>query len=47
MASRVHKADTMDGKRFLMSVHGRHLDDIKTLRDVVAQIDTAKLAAPK
>ena len=38
---------TMVGKRFLMSVEGRHLDDIKALRDVVSQIDLAKLAALK
>jgi hypothetical protein len=35
----------MVGKRFLMSVEGRKIDDIKTLHDVVAKIDLAKLAA--
>jgi hypothetical protein len=37
----------MIDKRFLTSLEGRHLDDIKTLRDVVTKIDLAKLAAMK
>ena len=37
----------MFGKRFLMSVEGRHLEDIKALPDVVSQIDLAKLASLK
>jgi hypothetical protein len=36
---------TVVNKRFLMTAEGRHLDDIKTLRDVVTHIDIAKLAA--
>lgn len=35
------------GKRFLMSIEGDRVDDIKTLRDVVGKIDMAKLAAMK
>ena len=35
----------MVGKRFLMSVEGRKIDDIKVLHDVVARIDLAKLAS--
>jgi hypothetical protein len=34
-------------KRFLLSVEGDHLDDIKTLRDVVTKIDMARLAEMK
>ncbi|MEO7271045.1 MAG: hypothetical protein ABI211_03470 [Vicinamibacterales bacterium] len=34
----------MVGKRFLLSVEGRHIDDIKLLHDVVGKIDLAKLA---
>jgi hypothetical protein len=37
----------MINKRFLMSLEGRHLDDIKTLHNVVTKIDLAKLAAMK
>jgi hypothetical protein len=38
---------TVINKRFLMTAEGRHLDDIKTLRDAVTHIDLAKLAAMK
>jgi hypothetical protein len=38
---------TVINKRFLMSAEGRHLDDIKTLRDAVTHVDVAKLAAMK
>jgi hypothetical protein len=34
-------------KRFLMSIEGNHLDDIKTLHEVAAKVDLAKLAAMK
>lgn len=34
-------------KRFLMSLEGRHLDDMKTLREVATHVDVAKLAAMK
>jgi hypothetical protein len=34
-------------KRFLMSIEGDHIDDIKTLRDVVGKIDLTKLAEMK
>jgi hypothetical protein len=38
---------TVINKRFLMSLEGRHLEDIKMLRDVVTHVDVAKLAAMK
>ena len=31
-------------RRFLLSIEGNHLDDIKTLHDVAAKIDVAKLS---
>ena len=33
---------TVVNKRFLMTAEGRHLDDIKTLRDVVTHVEIAK-----
>jgi hypothetical protein len=38
---------TVINKRFLLSVEGRHLDDIKALHEVVTHIDLAKLASLK
>jgi len=35
----------MVGKRFLLSIEGRKIADIKTLHDVVGKIDLAKLAS--
>jgi hypothetical protein len=34
-------------KRFLMSIEGDHVDDIKARRDVVSRIDLTKRAAMK
>jgi hypothetical protein len=35
------------GKRFILTVEGRNVDDIKVLHDIVAKIDLARLAAMK
>lgn len=35
------------GKRFLVQIEGRHLDDTKALHDLAGKIDMAKLAALK
>lgn len=35
------------GKRYILSVEGRNVEDIKVLHDVVGKIDLAKLAAMK
>ena len=35
------------GKRFILTVEGRNVDDIKALHDVIGRIDLAKLAAMK
>jgi len=35
------------GKRFILTVEGRNVDDIKVLHDIVGKIDLAKLAAMK
>ena len=35
------------GKRFILTVEGRNVDDIKALHDVVGRLDLAKLAAMK
>jgi hypothetical protein len=35
------------GKRFLVSIEGNDIDDVKALREVVGKIDLAKLAALK
>ena len=35
------------GKRFILTVEGRNVDDIKALHDVVGKLDLAKLAAMK
>ncbi len=35
------------GKRYILTVEGRNVDDIKVLRDVVGKIDLPKLAALK
>jgi hypothetical protein len=35
------------GKRFLLTVNGRNVDDIKALHEVVGNVDLAKLAAMK
>lgn len=35
------------GKRFILTVEGRNVDDIKVLHDVVGKVDVARLAAMK
>jgi hypothetical protein len=35
------------GKRYILSVEGRNVEDIKVLHDVVGKIDLGKLAAMK
>jgi hypothetical protein len=35
------------GKRFILTVEGRNVDDIKVLRDIVGTVDLPKLAAMK
>lgn len=39
--------NTLVGKRFLVQIEGRGIDDIKVLHDIVGQVDTGKLAGLK
>ena len=35
------------GKRYILTVEGRNVDDIKVLHDILGKIDLPRLAAPK
>ena len=35
------------GKRYILTVEGRNVDDIKVLHDIVGKVDLPKLAAMK